>query len=198
MQRTKPGRTPRILGLLRRTLLLLVTVLAVNAFRYIPCKNSSDVRPKVALLTAHPGTINDFKYVAERLGLDVTISDGYRGIPGLKAYVISREEALGVWSSLGELYCKHYDAIVVSDTVPAGGRSFLEAFTRIPGIAEKCRTRRVVMHVTNRFDFGNYGDSTFYETVQASLSVDKIRWAQVNVMCLAWAVKGCERPLWLL
>ena len=168
------------LRLLRQVLVVGALLAATKLLTTAPCGDNGDRAPSVALLTAHPGTINDFNYVAQQLGLDVTISDGYRGIPGLKAYVISREDALGVWSSLGQLYCKHYDAIVISDTVPAGGRPFLEAFTRIPGLPDKCRARRVVMHVTNRFDFGNYGDASFYETVQASLAVDKIRWAQAR------------------
>lgn len=131
-------------------------------------------RASVGLISWHRGTIQEFKYVAQQLGVELTVSWPVHG------YCPSRGDSLEVWQWLGEMYCKHYDAIVVIDTVPAGGRPFMEAFAHYPAVAAACRARRVVMLLSQRFDFDLIGDRDYYSTVQESLKVEKIVWAQNN------------------
>ena len=142
----------------------------------------------MALISFHLGTIHDFQYIGERLDLDITLSAGVRG------YNLTRKDALQVWDSLGEMYCSHFDAIVVIDTVASGGRPFMEAFTQLPGATASCRTRTIIMLVTNRFDYKLYGSSEYYDTVQKSLKVNRIKWAQVRAggMLLTRSLKHCE------
>ena len=63
----------------------------------------------------------------------------------------------------------------------AAGRAFLEAMREHPGLAARCRAKRIVMMVSNRFDWGLAGKRDYYSAVQASID---------NATNFVWAVNN--------
>ena len=70
---------------------------------------------------------------------------------------ISKEEADLIWNKTTRQMCNDFDVILVSDTI-AQSRSFLQ---------NQCR-RRLVLRITNRFDWQLWDDSSFYSLINST------------------------------
>ncbi|RKO87952.1 hypothetical protein BDK51DRAFT_34447 [Blyttiomyces helicus] len=101
---------------------------------------------KVLYFSRHKGTIEDFRAVAVKLGVLVDVLAPTHDYGGPPECLLTKD-----CSYLIKHICKTYDAIVIADTVP-DGRPFWQ---------ERCsRHARIVIQVTNRFDF-SVPSSTF-------------------------------------
>lgn len=124
--------------------------------------------PKILHLSFHQGCINDFKEVADELGLDLTswfiLSSEYPknyfdGVTsGNAQYNIGHERAEWVWNKHKD-YFNSFDAIITSDTA-ALSRIFLQSGFKKP----------LIIWVCNRFDYCdqasmdcNFPDHEYYQ-----------------------------------
>jgi hypothetical protein len=124
--------------------------------------------PKILHLSFHQGCINDFKQVADELGLDLTswfvLSSEYPKnyfdgtTAGNAQYNIGHERAERIWNKHKD-YFNSFDIIITSDTAPLA-RIFLQNEFDKP----------LIIWVCNRFDYSDWAsldcafpDKEYYE-----------------------------------
>ncbi len=152
--------------------LLLVCLVVVN---YLSCLD----RPlKVLHITFHNGCKQDFKEVAQELGLDLTtwyVQDLPRGAwegshSANEIYNVGPQRAARVWN-LHKVFFNTFDCIITSDTAPLS-RIFLQ----------HCWEKPLIIWVCNRFDYahGNGGEDRFpdkgyYDLIRKATTMPNVK-----------------------
>lgn len=144
----------------------LLTPLLVVGFLFTLGLRSKDCNPtetvvatpqtsklRYGLINRHPGTAADFSHVANYLNFSFSQFDPkvlYENYGMTHLQAVELNEA-----RLSDFFCDSFDIVVVIDTIP-DARFLFERFDQeMHGIGrhKPCGIKRLIMHITNRFDY---------------------------------------------
>jgi len=135
----------------------------------LPASSSSLLRPHMLLVNGHDGVMLDGMFVAELMNFRLSFR---RPLD----YEVSAALAERHWYHDGfQADCTVYDYIVLGDTI-AKGRAYLQYVDECVGSGA-----RVVLLVTNRYDFKNELDDSYHEVFRHASKHPGVRIVQNNL-----------------
>lgn len=133
-----------------------------------------DTTPKrhglVCYYNRHIGTMQDFKYVTDMIGVRMRIERPSWTTECRDKSTFSSQWALGCWKKIAKALCREHDVIVVGDSTP-DSRPYLEGGCEKP----------IIIQITNRFDFHiRDQDRAYYEMIRAAIKSENVFWVANN------------------